>query len=56
MLCVVLFGMNLFVLFEILWALEGFIADFADVWLERGMYCKEFMSSCLLQDLRRTHL
>lgn len=33
----VLFGVNLFMLFEILRTFEGFGADVADVWLERCM-------------------
>ena len=35
---VVLLGVNLLVLFEILGPLERLVADFTNMWFERGMY------------------
>jgi len=37
-LLMVLFGVDLFMFLEILGTLEGFLADLACMWFQRGMY------------------
>ena len=41
MLSMVLFSVDLFMLLEVLGTLERLVADFADVWLERGVHYRK---------------